>query len=449
MGDITTHDRAGALVGRILRDKYRIVRRLGSGGWGAVFEAEHLLLRRSVAIKLLHPDIAAEARFADRFRREAVTLARIGHPGIVEVVDFDRTDDGVDFIVLELLRGEALSKRIARKDVLPLTEALPMFIQIADALKAAHAAGIVHRDLKPDNVFVCEAADGTERVKLLDFGVAKVTPGTTEASVSVTHTGALLGTPLYMSPEQVRTDHSLDHRTDIYSLGVLMYEALSGVIPFTSVNFAQLVMKILDEPPLPLYVRRPDLPAALTSLTSRMLEKDKADRPADCEEVLEVLRSIDVADAQAFDDSEVTRVHHVVDLPLRKGSGVLDVTVNIADANSSEVVTRPKILAFEDDLASTVVFPANETESADAELPMHRLPKSLDDRTTAVKTAKKPPSERPKPLRVVSAAVRGRRVDARLLEELSLTSSSLWVIGCIVAFITAASITYAIITHAR
>jgi len=288
--------------GRVLRDKYRIIRRIGVGGWGAVYEAEHLLLRRSVAIKLLHPDFANDPRFAERFRREALAASRIGHPNIVEVIDLDKTEDRVQFMVLELLRGESLGAIVEHRRRLPFATALAIFEPITSALAAAHRIGIVHRDIKPDNIFVCHRSDGTIVPKLLDFGIAKVNSLFADGRESITQTGAVLGTPVFMPPEQVMGDRTLDHRADIYSLGVVMYEALAGALPIDGENLPQVVTRILESIPAPMNVHRADIPPALVALVDRMLAKDPAARPQSCEEILKTLK--EVSSELARDDSE-------------------------------------------------------------------------------------------------------------------------------------------------
>jgi serine/threonine-protein kinase len=469
MGEFPTNERPGRFLGRVLRGKYRILRRLGTGGWGSVFEAEHLLLQRSVAIKLLHPNIAAEQRYVDRFRREAVTVSRIGHPGIVEVIDFDRTDDGVDFIVLELLRGDSLGKRLSASRVLPYGEALEIFEQIADALRAAHRAGIVHRDLKPDNVFVCVRPDGTEHIKLLDFGVAKVTPQSTEGSVSITHTGALLGTPVYMSPEQVRSDRSLDHRTDIYSLGVLMYECLAGVLPFISENFAHLVTKILDDEPVPLHVRRPDLPRALTQLVSRMLHKEPDDRPKDCDDILRVLHALQAKGVaipsmhELDSEDDITRVHHADDFG--RLFDALGDTVGIqGSAAIDDEVTKIAVMPIKDDEVTRIAaMPVPDSQRVTLDVDETPPPKPKPKPQQAAPQRQRPQDKKPKPRKPRVED----RATPRVPMELGLGPDSvpgraqpwwktslstfasgdgpapmgpIWILACIIAFITAAAI---------
>lgn len=291
---LAPHTRGGPAnwVGQTLRGKYKIVRQLGEGGWGAVFEAEHLLLRRTVAIKLLHPDIAANPKFVERFRREALAASRIGHPNIVEVIDLDRTDDGTEFMVLEFLRGEVLENRLERQGPLRIATALDIFEPIASALQAAHRSGIVHRDLKPANVFLAERPDGSVLVKVLDFGIAKMDGITSELTTSITQTGAVLGTPFYMPPEQLRGDKTIDLRADLYAFGVMLYEVLAAAPPFDAPNLPALVTKIMYEAPVPLAARRPKVPPEIDALVSRLMSKNAADRPADFGEVIPVLESV-------------------------------------------------------------------------------------------------------------------------------------------------------------
>lgn len=289
---------AEAWAGRVLRGKYRLERLLGSGGWGAVFEAEHLHVRRRVAIKLLHPDIAADRECALRFRREAKAASEIGHANIVEVFDLDRTEHGEEFIVFELLRGRSLGALLREVKSLSLERALPIFVQVAEAIDSAHRVGIVHRDLKPDNVFLCDGAASKDFVKILDFGIAKLNVGLSFDERTFTHTGIVLGTPYYIPCEQIRGERSLDHRADVYSLGVLIFETLCGQPPFDAETLPALVMKVMSERAAPLDRVLPTVPPALARLVERMLEKEPCNRPASMREVIEVLRRSTAADAR-------------------------------------------------------------------------------------------------------------------------------------------------------
>lgn len=332
--------------GRVLRGKYRVGRKLGSGGWGAVYEAEHLVLGRKVAIKFLHPDVEDEPNARERFRREAIAASRTGHPNIVEVIDLDVLPDGREFIVLELLDGRELSSILAKEKSLSLSRALPIFTQIADALAAAHRADLVHRDLKPENVLLCRAPGGEEVVKILDFGVAKLRSLSARELDTFTGTGEVLGTPRYMAPEQVRGDPNLDHRADIHALGLIMYESLAGAGPFDSNDLPTFLTKLLHEVPVPLAVRLDDVPRALSDLVQRMLAKSAAERPKAAEEVYASLVAISenlMWSRYGHSANGIPTEGYVEDLtkPFDPSADVA-VFMEKLEASSSSAVTSPK-----------------------------------------------------------------------------------------------------------
>lgn len=252
---------------------YRILELLGKGGMGYVYRAEHVKLGRSVALKLLRTDYGARKDAISRFFREAKTVNRIRHRNIVDVTDFVELGDGTAFIIMELLRGQSFGKW-ARSGV-DLARALAVLVQICDGLGAAHAVGVIHRDLKPDNIVVIPTADGTELVKLLDFGVAKLTRRHDGDASYDTQVGALVGTPAYMSPEQAG-GMVIDHRSDIYSLGTLMYELFCNQPMFRGRSFGEYVRKHLTEiPTLPRSTQGgASMPIELERIIMRCLEKD-------------------------------------------------------------------------------------------------------------------------------------------------------------------------------
>jgi serine/threonine protein kinase len=256
---------------------------IGRGGMGTVYLALHPGIGREVAIKVLRPELGADQQLLTRFLNEARAANAIRHPNIIEILDSGTTEAGVSYLVMELLEGEPLVTRMQRLGWLQPPDALEIARQIASALGAAHAKKIVHRDLKPDNLFLIPSPEPTnptrERVKVLDFGIAKLQP-TIRGDSLRTRTGMLMGTPIYMSPEQCLGTRDVDHRTDIYALGVILFEMLTSRPPFVSEGFGDLVnMHINKPPPVPSSLR-PGLPPALDALVARMLAKRPEDRVA-------------------------------------------------------------------------------------------------------------------------------------------------------------------------
>jgi serine/threonine-protein kinase len=259
---------------------YRVTAQLGEGGMGIVYLAEHPAIGRKAAIKVLHPRLAADPEVVSRFFHEARASNAIRHPNIVEAYDYGTRPDGAPYIIMEYLEGESLSARLERAGRLPLRTALDFAQQAAGALAAAHDKAIVHRDLKPDNLFITAdpRVPGGEQLKILDFGIAKLAASVENQISHKTRTGALMGTPLYMSPEQCLGVKEVDHRTDIYSLGCILHEMLCGAPPFVSEGFGALVNMHINEPPPRVSKQRPDVPPAVERLILRMLAKKAEER---------------------------------------------------------------------------------------------------------------------------------------------------------------------------
>jgi len=263
---------------------YRLTGLLGEGGMGAVYRAEHTLLGRPAAIKLLLPALSRNQEIVNRFFNEARAATAIRHPGIVEIYDFGYVEDGSAYIAMELLDGEALSARLSARRVLAPAEALGVIRQITGALGAAHTRGIVHRDLKPDNVFLVldpEVPTG-ERIKLLDFGIAKLS---VEPGQSQTRTGALMGTPTYMAPEQCR-GVVVDLRADLYSLGCILFEMLCGRVPFVGEGVGDVLAAHIHAPVPSTRSINPQVPPEVDALVMQLLAKDPAHRPQSAEQVV-------------------------------------------------------------------------------------------------------------------------------------------------------------------
>jgi serine/threonine protein kinase len=260
---------------------YQIVRMLGSGGMGQVFEAVHDQMKRRAAIKLLHKRFANNRQIATRFLNEAKATSIVEHPGIVHIYEFGQTDDGTAYIVMEYLSGETLRQRLdAQGGKLPPEAVMRLGRQMASALHAAHEKGIVHRDLKPVNIMIVRDPEmtGGERSKILDFGLAKIIEP--EGGEGITNTGTILGTPAYMAPEQCKSARAADPKSDVYSLGVIFYEMLSSEIPFDADTDAELLSKHMFADPPPLLSKAPGCGVALAALVHRMLDKDSVSRPS-------------------------------------------------------------------------------------------------------------------------------------------------------------------------
>ena len=271
---------------------YRSIALLGEGGMGAVYLAEHPGIGRRVAVKVLHKNYTRDEHLLARFLNEARAANAIRHPNIIEILDSGMLADGTPFLVMELLEGESLGVRLRQNGALPIATAIDFAYQTASALGAAHAKGIVHRDLKPDNLFVVPDPHDAkrERIKVLDFGIAKLQQGSVADSVK-TRTGTLMGTPIYMSPEQCRGTRAVDHRSDIYSLGVIFYEMLAGQPPFVSEGFGDLVNMHLNVPPASARSKRPEIPLGVDALVLKMLAKNPEDRYAEMTEVQGALKA--------------------------------------------------------------------------------------------------------------------------------------------------------------
>ena len=268
------------LVGQVIADRYHIIKKLGEGGMGAVYLGEHVKMGRKSAIKVMNPGMAADPDAISRFNREASNASRISHPNVCQIYDFGETTDGVIYLAMEFIEGSALTDLIEKEGALPPARAGKILKQSADALASAHDLGIVHRDLKPDNIMIVQGRDGSDIVKVVDFGIAKAVAGD-EAGQKVTKTGLVVGTPEYMSPEQLSGD-KLDGRSDIYSLGLVFYRMLTGVLPFQADSAQETMIKRLTDDPMPLETARPDIvfPAKLQAVLDKALARMPSERYA-------------------------------------------------------------------------------------------------------------------------------------------------------------------------
>jgi serine/threonine protein kinase len=262
--------------GDVLAGKYRVERVLGVGGMGVVVAATHLQLEQLVALKFLLPAALAKPSAVGRFEREARAAVRLRSEHVARVSDVGTMEDGAPYIVMEYLEGRDLGARVDEDGPLSVVEAVDYLLQTCEAVAEAHALGIIHRDLKPQNLFLTSRVDGKPLVKVLDFGISKVTQGVEE--LSLTKTTDVVGSPNYMSPEQLRAARLADARSDIWALGAILYELLSGKVPFEAETLTQLCAMVISDPPRPLKELRADLPLDLIAIIERCLDKDPARR---------------------------------------------------------------------------------------------------------------------------------------------------------------------------
>jgi CheY-like chemotaxis protein len=277
-----------AAPGTVLAGRYELIRRVGQGGMGEVWEATQLLTRRSVAMKLLRASLGERPEMRSRLLREARAAAAIAHPNIVDIYDVFELDDGTPVIVMALLRGSTLGSALARDGRWTLTRSAELMLPVVSAVGAAHASGVIHRDLKPDNVFLSEDG-GLVHVKVVDFGIAKLVSGHELELGAMTETGAVLGTPGYMAPEQVFGERDIDHRADIWSIGAMLYETLSGTRALAGDNIGQVLKRLVMQGVAPISSHVPDLEQDFAALLDRMLSTERDARPADLREVYDEL----------------------------------------------------------------------------------------------------------------------------------------------------------------
>jgi serine/threonine protein kinase len=288
---VTTARPLAQSSGALVAGRYRLEYALGEGGMGVVWQAVHAVTRRPVALKFLkRARDDRDPSAVRRFLREARAACAVQHPSVVEILDVLELEDGSPVIVMELLKGETLAQRLTREQSLSLSEAARILVPVCSAVRCAHALGIVHRDLKPENIFLVQPT-AKSAVKVLDFGIAKLTAAEGDAAQTAATTGThtILGTPHYMAPEQIFGEKDIDHRADVWALGVILYEMLCGVRPIGPGNLGQICKVLMTDAIVPIHERAPHLPPGILRLVTRMMSRDKASRPADVRDVLAVL----------------------------------------------------------------------------------------------------------------------------------------------------------------
>jgi len=346
---------------------YVIERELGRGGMGAIYLGVHRTLGKRAAVKVLLPELSRREDLIERFWAEARAVTAIKHASIVDVYDYGATDDGRTFIVMEYLEGETLGARLKARGLLPIPQAVAIGRQIANALAAAHSVGVVHRDLKPDNVFLVDDPEvvGGQRAKLLDFGVAKLV--VSEGGTAKTITGALLGTPHYMSPEQCEGARAVDHRSDLYSLGCTLFQMVSGRLPFESPGLGGLIGMHLHVPPPKLRDRAPHASDALERIVARLLEKNPDARFSSAAEVAAALATPDASEVDAAASAPLPR--QVVDADL--ATAVSRIDESVPPRNPVRSTADPPLSP----LAPTEVAPKTQRVSTDSQATLARPPR--------------------------------------------------------------------------
>ncbi|CAN5697226.1 hypothetical protein BH11MYX3_BH11MYX3_07170 [soil metagenome] len=281
------------VLGQTLGGRYLVTRKIGQGGMGAVYDATHTLIGKRVALKVLLEKYAQREAIVKRLKQEAQLASSVGNEHIIDITDFGTTGDGRTFVVMEFLDGESLAECLTREQQLPEQRILRIVSQACSALAAAHAKGVVHRDIKPENLFLLKR-NQQDFIKVVDFGISKSLRASSEEeeTTRLTQTGMVLGTPLYMSPEQARGDDELDHRVDVYALGVIMYEAAAGRVPFIGNNYLSVISQVLNEEPKPLRELRPDLSEEFEAVVLKAMSKDVRERYASATDMLADVTSL-------------------------------------------------------------------------------------------------------------------------------------------------------------
>jgi eukaryotic-like serine/threonine-protein kinase len=294
--------------GTVLAGKYRVERVIGRGGMGVVAAAYHLQLEQRVALKLMLPHAVVSGEAVARFLREARAAARISSEHVARVFDVGALETGEPYIAMEYLEGSDIAELLVQRGRLPAEEAVDYLLQACEALAEAHAAGIVHRDRKPGNLFLVRRLDGRRFVKILDFGISKMSGGPAQSNAPATRTSALMGSPLYMSPEQMGSSKHVDARSDVWALGVVLYELVSGTPPFNGETLPQVCARVMSEPAPPLTELAPGLPPALYYAVHRCIEKEPAQRFQSVAELAHALEPLASPSAR----QSIERIAHIL-----------------------------------------------------------------------------------------------------------------------------------------
>ena len=310
--------------GTVIVGRYRLDRLLGQGGMGEVWSAQHMVTRRSVALKFLSVPDHVMAQMRRRFLREARAAAAVNHPNVITIHDVFEADDGTPVMVMDLLLGEPFGDKLGREGALSVAETARIMAPVVSAVGTAHSLGVVHRDLKPENIFLCKTAEGGLEVKVLDFGIAKLSLGIdSEQTNNITGTGAVLGTPYYMAIEQAFGERDIDHRADMWAIGIILYESLLGDRPIRGDNFGQIVKQLTGGKIPPIQSVVPNVPDDLAELIGSLLQRDRDQRPADLRGALTVLRRYTDVLVRTFDGARAPAPLSVIEAPEALGDSAV------------------------------------------------------------------------------------------------------------------------------
>ncbi|HFE44754.1 MAG TPA: serine/threonine protein kinase [Nannocystis exedens] len=416
------------LEGTLLLDRYRIISRLGSGGMGVVYNAEHITIRKRCAIKVLSDEYANKPDIVDRFLQEARAASMIDHENVVEITDYGQTPSGSVFFVMEMLQGEDLAGTIEREGPLPWERVQPIILQICRALREAHAVGIIHRDMKPENCFRIERSGTKDFIKVLDFGIAKVTNEDGEGK-GLTKTGMIFGTPEYMSPEQAQ-GMRVDHRADIYAVGVITYELLTGRVPFTADTFMGVLTKHMFEvPPAPSAVapKGVRISRQVEALILKALQKDREHRFSSMDELIEAIEGISRGEQVAVVAEKIARPPSG---PLLSFSSEAE---HARSGSSAWIIATIGVLVLAALAAYWMVRPGDSDQAksgdgvedgAKVEPKQDSKPEFTPPKASAPVVAKQVPKEAAKAVHVVlSSNVDAEIIDARSKEKLGWTNT--------------------------
>jgi serine/threonine-protein kinase len=356
------------LIGSVIQDRYKIESIIGKGSMGIVYKASQELIGREVAIKVLHAHLVSDGESLKRFHQQARAASRLNHPHIITLYDYGVLGSGQPYIVMDLLKGSTLATLLEERDYLPVEEALPIFKQVCDALADAHKHGVVHRDVKPENIVIEDSPAQKSSVKVVDFGIAKLIQGTDETVPRITRTGTVCGSPAYMSPEQFQ-GIDVDHRSDIYSLGIVLYETLTGRLPFTAPDLITLMGQHVGEPAPKLRAVRPDLDfrPALEKMVDRSLAKDPENRQKSMDDFYDELQT-------AASDKKTTQR-----IPTAAAISGTSAPSSVAEAQAPPVVDDPiqeviasRLQKLEDQRQTAAKAPSNVPDHGSKKLPKGR-----------------------------------------------------------------------------